>query len=225
MSAVTNPAITDVFELLDKWRHFPAYKLEPRVDPFFALFLLEVLGAHFDVEMHHVVIPEFPLRRGTLFGENSRGPNKSKKVDYAAFTKDRTTLFLVELKTDSNSRNPGQDHYLEKAKKVKLSALVEGIICIYQRTDKQQKYDHLLACLSELGFIDRDGSRVQNAVDGDGPDIQIVYVQPTSNPPCKNIIDFECFAKLVEDRGETGKLFAKYLRKWIIPAGTESGGN
>ena len=42
-----SPTIERVFELLDRWRHLPAYKLEPRADIFFALYLPEVLSNHF----------------------------------------------------------------------------------------------------------------------------------------------------------------------------------
>ena len=51
MSANESRTIADVFNLLDRWRHLPAYRLEPRVAPFFALFLRDV--------------PERPLRRRT----------------------------------------------------------------------------------------------------------------------------------------------------------------
>ena len=46
------PTVADVFGLLDEWRHLPAYGLETRVAPFFALFLREVLSARFGVELH-----------------------------------------------------------------------------------------------------------------------------------------------------------------------------
>ena len=65
------PTVADVLGLLDEWRHLPAYGLETRVAPFFALFLREVLSARFGVELHPVVIPEFLLRKGTLYGESS----------------------------------------------------------------------------------------------------------------------------------------------------------
>jgi hypothetical protein len=35
--------ITDLFDRLDAWRHFPNYQLERRADIFFALYLPEVL--------------------------------------------------------------------------------------------------------------------------------------------------------------------------------------
>lgn len=41
--------VEGVFNLLDCWRHLPAYQLERRADIIFALFLLEVLQERFDL--------------------------------------------------------------------------------------------------------------------------------------------------------------------------------
>ena len=67
MPANQSRTIADVFNLLDRWRHLPAYRLEPRVAPFFALFLRDVLSTRFGIQLHDIVIPEFPLRIGTLY--------------------------------------------------------------------------------------------------------------------------------------------------------------
>ena len=37
----------DVFELLDDWRHLPAYQLERRADIYFAMYLPELLAERF----------------------------------------------------------------------------------------------------------------------------------------------------------------------------------
>jgi hypothetical protein len=49
------------------------------------------------------LIPEFPLRRGTLWSETTEGASQSVKVDYLAFSLDRRRAYLVELKTDAGS--------------------------------------------------------------------------------------------------------------------------
>ena len=201
----TNPGLSDVFGLLDQWRHFPAYRLEPRVDPFFALFLPVILEDYSGTAMHPEVIPEFPLRRGTLYGEGVAWPNGSKHVDFVVSTQDRATLFLVELKTDMASRNSTQDKYLKQAKQVGLPALVRGIVHLQQRTNKPEKYDCLCAYLSQLGLLDRTG---------DEPELKIVYIQPTATPPTLQTIDFERVARVVENRGGLGATFAQYLRRW-----------
>ena len=67
----TSRTVAHLFNILDSWRHLPGYRLEGRLAPFFELFLLDMLGKCLDVELHPVVIPEFPLRKGTLDGENA----------------------------------------------------------------------------------------------------------------------------------------------------------
>ena len=95
------PTIECVFDLLDRWRHLPAYQLERRADIFFALFLPEVLGAHLSkqencsVEINPTLIPEFPIKK--------RDSNQSINVDYFALSQDGERAFLIELKTDMKS--------------------------------------------------------------------------------------------------------------------------
>ena len=119
--------IKRVFKLLDKWRQLPAYKLQPRADIFFALFLPEVLRAHLakqnrSIEINSTLIPEFPIKTGSN--------NRSKRVDYLALSEDMSSAFLVELKTDMASQNEGQSDYLERASKTGLQGLVEDVFAI-----------------------------------------------------------------------------------------------
>lgn len=67
------PTISGLFGLLDRWRHLPDYQLERRADIFFALFLPEVLRAHFakqnrSIEINPVLIPEFPIKEKIATG-------------------------------------------------------------------------------------------------------------------------------------------------------------
>ncbi len=156
--------IKQVFRNLDSWRHLPAYRLEPRVAPFFALFLREVLSKKFKIELHELVIPEFPLRIGTLQktdksgagttqGSGRAGENQSYNVDYLAFTADFTQAFLVELKTDMESVSDKQQCYLRRAAEVGIGGLIGGILEICKETKKQPKYVHLLHRLSKLDLV------------------------------------------------------------------------
>ena len=63
-----------LFDLLDQWRHFPAYQLERRADIFFALYLPGIVEHVLGVPVDPRVIPEFPIRK-----EYSR---RSTKADY-----------------------------------------------------------------------------------------------------------------------------------------------
>ena len=60
------PTIERVFDLLDAWRHLPAYQLERRADIFFALFLPEVLEKHFNIALNPILVPEFPIRKSNV---------------------------------------------------------------------------------------------------------------------------------------------------------------
>ena len=93
-----HPDLISLFDLLDRWRHLPSYRLEPRADAFFALFLVDVLDRHLQsrgVRVDPRVIPEFPL--------GQRGTKRSDKADYFAVSADRKHAFLIELKTDMRS--------------------------------------------------------------------------------------------------------------------------
>ena len=139
MTDSQSPTVSQVFELLNRWRHLPFYSLETRVSPFFAVFLRDVLSAHFCTEMHDILIPEFPLRIGTLHNEDEQkqppsgtvrkpGTNQSYNVDYVAFAKDNSTAYLVELKTDMGSkRTLSRTNISARLGTKGLADLVEGV--------------------------------------------------------------------------------------------------
>lgn len=163
--------VAHVFNIMDGWRHLPGYRLEGRLAPFFELFLLDVLGECLKDEcdpsgLHPVVIPEFPLRIGTLYSEDelarmrteygrAPGANQSYNVDYVAFSTNCKTAFLVELKTDMGSIDEDQKKYLRRARERKLGPLVGGIvdICGSKGTRKRSKYVHLLQLLANLELV------------------------------------------------------------------------
>jgi hypothetical protein len=140
---------------MDKWRHLPAYRLEPRADIFFAVFLPEIIQSKFDIAVREPIIPEFPFRRGTIYGEHCDGPNASVKVDYLVSSEDGNRVFFVELKTDMASFRPEQDKYLDTAIEVGIPSLVDGVMKIIKATSREflPKYVHLLDMLEQLGWI------------------------------------------------------------------------
>lgn len=160
----TSRTVAHLFNILDSWRHLPGYRLEGRLAPFFELFLLDVLGKCLDVELHPVVIPEFPLRIGTLYSKqelvdkrskDGRAPreNQSYNVDYVAFSHDRKEVFLVELKTDMGSRRREQDNYLLDAKHKPFRCLVCGAMELAPASKQKPKYVHLMHRLSKLELV------------------------------------------------------------------------
>lgn len=78
-------AMYELLRQLDEWRHLPDYQLERRVDVFFGMFLPKVIEKRFGVCVD-TVVPEFPLRKGTLDPESSEG-NQSVVVDFAVFAR------------------------------------------------------------------------------------------------------------------------------------------
>ena len=215
---MTTRTIETVFDTLDEWRHLPKYQLERRADIFFALFLTDVLEKHCSTKFERLVIPEFPLRHGTLETNKGRiGPNQSVNVDYAAFSKDYNKVFFIELKTEMDSRTDKQDSYLKKAAELEFKTLVEGV-CLIRKHAKQpkkhaKKYERLLELLSEV------------PVDAVEHKPQIVYIQPDcaekNHQDHQNYICFDEFAEVVARRGEIGERFAQSLKCWAkVEAGS-----
>ena len=152
-------AIYEVLRQLDEWRHLPDYQLERRVDIFFGMFLPKVIEERFDVCVD-AVVPEFPLRKGTL-EDDVRGSNQSVKVDFAVFGHDRhhRGIYLVELKTDMGSLKPKQFCNMRRARSVGSKKLVEGVLRAAGASDAEHKYAHLIWKLLEVERSQRDNRR------------------------------------------------------------------
>ena len=242
MTDRNHPALEDVFRTLDRWRHLPAYRLEPNLAPFFGLFLPDILGIGRE---DCAIIPEFPLRKGTLCGEHIEGKNQSVKTDYVVISKDSNIIYFVELKTDDDSFDEKQLEYLRRAKIVGPCCLVEAIREVCLATISKKKYAHLLFLLADASIVKihntgelekaicepklSSGQKWKNVFKYDvvvkdrSWTSEIVYITPTGNCPQENYLtnlDFYKVADMVENRGQFGLLFANYLRKWIEPAGT-----
>ena len=143
--------IKTLFDRLDSWRHLPNYQLERRADVFFSLYLQHVLQSRLGFEISPVIIPEFPVRIGTIYPHIDI--DKSYKVDYACFSADKKTVVFVELKTEGQSRRKSQDKYLLASCAIDFSALIEGVIKIFQATQSKHKYFYLLSELAHAGFL------------------------------------------------------------------------
>lgn len=245
MNASESPTVGHVFELLNRSRHLPFYSLETRAAPFFAIFLRDVLKARFKTEIQEAVIPEFPLRIGTLCKDER---NQSYNVDYVAFGKDNRAVYLVELKTDMDSRREAQDEYLAKARDIDFIDLLEGVRKSAKASNRKQKYVHLLHRLHLAGFVSKDDALCNLYERSFGKVVpgwtealkglefkaqryskpKVVFVQPKKGKSDKKksenhgfeFIYFEQVANIVQSRGELGRTFAKYLRRWTEDAGS-----
>ena len=220
------PDIDSLFKLLDNWRLLPSYRLEPRTDVFFGLFLPQALDRHLvprGVEIDPRLIPEFPL------GQN--GTKRSDKADFIALSTDRKHAFLIELKTDMGSLRHLQEDYLERAVKRGMPK----ILCDVRRMAKasnprsRKKYFQLLRAMGGLGLMTLPQDFEQKAresprrvvfecidrivIASPAPSLSVIHVLPKAIDG-KDCIDFETFARVVETRGRIGKRFAESLRDW-----------
>jgi hypothetical protein len=225
-----------VFRHLDRWRHFPNYQLERRADVFFSVYLKGVVEEFTGIALEDEIIPELPLKRDLIWPELPT--NKSVKVDYALFAKDRSRVIFVELKTDGASRRDGQDTYLETAKRLGFRRIVEGIRAIILNTTAHQKYHHLAASLARLGYLKLPSDLQSHIYPVPGPRVlahlaemvvaehdavvEVIYIQPhaTDGDRC---IDFARFADFVGRQVDPfSTRFAEHLLLWRTVAGSRA---
>ena len=228
---MTHPDLDALFDLLDRWRHLPSYRLEPRADVVFGLFLTRALDQHLaprGIVVDPRLIPEFPL------GHNDT--NRSNKADFFALSRNRGHAFLVELKTDLRSLRDTQEDYLNRAVGRGLARLLCDVRSMAKAKDLQtrRKYFHLLRAIAQLDLMvlptelqDRlygpprgvydciDRIAIPSAL----PAIEVIHILP-KKVGGKDCVDFESFAAAVEDHGDIGRRFAASLRSWsAIAAG------
>lgn len=143
--------VSELFDRMDKWRHFPNYQLERRADIFFSLYLPEVLEVRLGFPMNPDLAPEFPVRIGTI--NPLIETDKSYKIDYLALSADKAESVYVELKTDVASLRDSQKKYLQDSQQVGLRALLCGICKIFRVTNAKRKYFALMLHLEQMGLL------------------------------------------------------------------------
>ncbi len=206
---------TDYFSMMEDWKELPAYRAEPRIDSLIGFYLPDML-ADFCGEKMTGIIPELPLRLGTLKPDLNEKTyaDKSYKVDFYLLGASGTHYF-VEFKTDSGSRRDAQDAYLDEAKQAGMAAVVNGILRIASVSSYKKKYGHLLAKLLGLGLIYRD-----DRFAGKAGTIEIVYVQPRRKEDDHGrVIDFLWVSKWLTDRfgqSDFEAALAKALAHWAM---------
>lgn len=241
-----SPTIEDIFGLLDKWRHLPAYRLEPRADIYFALYLPEVLLKRFGSEIKKPLIPEFPIK-------DKEASGNFKRVDYFALS-GKENAYLVKLKTDLASKDEEREkllaHLVDENGKG-LKPLVKDIITLACNKNRQirNKYVHLLFHLRTLDLVSFNeeelyGIAFQNPsrgiydilknvklaswICGHRPRLEALNIQPwhrkvdgTGGKDKTKVVDFREFAEIVESGSgyqEMRQSFACYLKKWAAEA-------
>ena len=206
--------ITELFDLLDKWRYFPAYQLERRADIFFALYLKQIFSSKYGITIDYI-IPEFPLRIGEIIDKEI---NESFKIDYLCVSQVQQKVYLVELKTDTLSRRSKQDWYLGKAREINTAGLVNGLIKIFKATNQKNKYMNLLHEVEQIGWITIDNQQIINTCEP--YDIQIVYIQHEKHhDDTEEVITFDdIISVLKENTDDVSGRFIQSLTRWKINA-------
>ena len=213
--------VKEEFQMFKQWKDYPYYRLEERIDIFFALYLPEILkcadsNINFDYDD---IFPQFPLRK-TEKTKNGKHTIASNKADFAVFSevgKTKKVLTLVELKTDMNSFNLEQINYYKKAKS--FQEIMNDLIEIQKGTNEYEKYDNLLMKLKKYKFFQVDGEKERKKTknikrtywkypDKDimdrtfENDIRIVYIIPNKNKKIKIKKREETIEKVIMDNFE-----------------------
>ncbi len=201
----------EYFEMMIDWKKLPAYKAEPRIDSLIGYFIKPILEEYLKEQLEEI-IPELPIRLGTVSPilENTKYAERSYKVDFFAIG-NKGVNYLIEFKTDTNSRRTKQDDYLKVSSELGTSRLINGILKIATVSSYIKKYNHLKSKLQSVGLLNE-----RFEYSGKNKDLKIIYVQPSDLNKENNVIDFNWIADWLEkDLNDDFKTeLANALRIW-----------
>lgn len=162
---------------LKKWKDFPAYKAEPRVDWLIALSIPELLEKRYKSKCK-LILPEFPIRKGTITSKRLQRPNQSYRIDFYALLENGLNV-LIEIKTDMKSIDKKQISHMLNAKDVGMKEILKGLSKIYNAANSEDKlkYNNLIQELISQSVMDKKFHPVDNV----NNNIEIVYIQPNKN--------------------------------------------
>lgn len=201
----------EYFKMMIDWKKLPAYKAEPRIDSLIGYFLEPILEEYLN-EKFEEIIPELPIRLGTVRPEleKTKYAERSYKVDFFAIG-NREKNYLIEFKTDTNSRRTKQDEYLKISKELGTSKIIKGILKISDVSTYTKKYNHLKEKLQKVGLLNE-----KFKYSGKNKNLEIIYIQPSNHNQENLVIDFNWIADWLEKgSNDTFKTeLAKALRIW-----------
>ena len=215
--------LEQVFEQLRVWRDFPNYQLERRIDIFFAVHMKEILYETCEGFELGMLIPEFPLRKGTTYSKlegDRKQQNRSTKADYLAFSKDLGRCILIELKTDVTSINKKQLQEMITAKETGLGDLLHDLGTLRKKSNKRNKYDKLIEPLILAKIVYYDEIKELRLCDiHQSLPIELVIICPENGDVVENIkcINFEDITGALKKLGDLDPLtalFRKELLAW-----------
>lgn len=207
--------INSYFDTLEDWKCLPAYKLEVRIDSIVGFALSNVIK---DVMGYSVttIIPELPLRVGTIYPNHEGKNDRSYKVDFYVLTECHKNLF-IEFKFDSKSRNDKQNDYLKKAIERGMEEILKGIIRIASVNTYKKKYGYLLEKLKNFELVTRRANNFHATPRQSA--IELIYIQPKvlKGDEGKFIIDYERLADSIckcYNGSAFMERFANSIRNW-----------
>mgnify|MGYP001574443557 CR=1 FL=1 len=207
--------INTLFDMLDKWRLFPAYQLERRADIFFAIYLKQILESDLKITVDNI-LPEFPIRVGSLYNKENKKSriNLSFKIDYIAFSNKSRKIYFIELKTDVDSKREKQNWYLKTATQVGFIKLLEGLLDIYSATEQKRKYTRYISELQKMAWIKEDNNKY--FVSSKDYNIETIIIQPRKTKKEEfKVITFQNIVRILSSNKDflSGR-FIKSLKKW-----------
>lgn len=182
------------FKMMIDWKKLPAYKAEPRIDSLVGYYLDQILNDFLDEEIS-MIIPELPIRLGTVKPEynDKNFAERSYKVDFFAVGNEFN--YLIEFKSDSNSRREKQDDYLKRSENLGTKEIINGIIKIATVSAYKKKYNHLKEKLKESGLLNNEYE-----YSGLNKKLKIIYVQPQSKHDNEVTIDFHWISNWLKNK-------------------------
>lgn len=231
--------IVDVFNMANRWRNFPGYRMEPRVELFFATYLHGLMQDFVDTPVAEGIIPALPLQQES----NSE---LVETVDFTLFAQDMSKMWLVDLKTDMAPRNKYRDAFLHSKAKAGFQVIMQGIKALAELCGPTgaPRYYYLLHALSEVGALELPRalrSRMEVAKSSEfvanwrvlyaqvrvadkQPDVEIIRIQPwPEKDEHSTVIDFDQVMAYVQHfSDDMSRLFLKSLQLWKTEEGAIS---
>ena len=134
--------------IIEEGVNIPKAQVERYISPILSIFLPDILNAVFG-HQYTLIVPEFPIRKGTLNPEEPS--NQSTNIDYLMWNLTCNTLTFVELKTDSSSFKLSQLYIYEKLEALSKvsptpfgSVLYEDLIKIKKASSYKAKYQYVI---------------------------------------------------------------------------------
>ncbi len=125
-----------------EYNDLPKFQVERAISPMLSFYIEDILSKTYGSDKLELISPEYPLKNKN---------NQSTNIDYLLINKTKSSVLLVELKTNFRASTSSvlehQKKYeavLEKIASAKAGFLVEDIEKIISGTEEKEKYKYLI---------------------------------------------------------------------------------